>query len=80
MSGLDEEMIERVAREIGPEFYGTPWDQISEFRRGICRDLAVAAIKGMREPTQRMLRASSRGDQRRAAGYWRRMIDAAVGK
>lgn len=35
--------IEAMARAICVEFYCTPWERTSEFRRAICREVAVAA-------------------------------------
>lgn len=49
--------IEEVARAICATFYGSPWDETSNFRQGLCRDMARAAIEAMRAPTPEITKA-----------------------
>jgi hypothetical protein len=39
--------VEVVARAICPVFYGTTWEQTSEFRRGACMDMARAGVTAL---------------------------------
>ncbi len=36
--------VEAHARALCKSFYGTEWEQTSEFRRGICREMSLAAL------------------------------------
>lgn len=75
--------IERVARAIHAARPATPWDGIAwkdlpDHEKGELRGQAVAAIEAMREPSEEMLRVGV--DRNMADGYWRLMIDAALGR
>jgi hypothetical protein len=73
------EMVDRVAIEM---FYSsrtqaaTPWVDVSEHTRDLWRAYATAAIKGMREPTSKMVTAL-RSAVTMVDG-WRPAIDAAL--
>lgn len=42
---MNPKLVEEVARAICQEFYGTAWENTSEYRRGICAGIAQAAIR-----------------------------------
>ena len=72
------EMVERVAKAIervNAETTGLMF-------RDLVKEMAIAAIKAMREPTEAMIEASNREwDGRmshRSSGAWQAMIDAAL--
>ncbi len=72
------EMVERVAQAlcVAQPSLGTP--------NGMARELAIAAIKAMRVPTQRMVAVGRRGHDQTVAydrdcfDTWRDMIDEAL--
>lgn len=44
---FDPKIVKAMAQGICPTFYVTPWDQTSEFRQGLCRDMATAALTAL---------------------------------
>lgn len=83
-----EELVERMACGICPTFYVTPWEQTSEFRQGLCRDMATAALAAIeaagfvcvpREETDAMVVAAIERPRIGSdiySGIYRAMLDA----
>jgi len=76
------EMVEHVARamadKLSEQQFGstTPWHD-PEFRQN-AMEVARAAIKAMREPTENMIRAGYLADTLALEDAWREMIDEAL--
>lgn len=67
------EMVERAAKAIAAERFGTTvdrlhWDQESDSWRQTHIDMALAAIEAMREPTEAMLHAKAAPDAEMTGG------------
>lgn len=76
---MDNEMIERVAIALKEAQWGkqTKWEDCDESFKIIKRLQALAAIKSMHEPTEKMLDAGCDiGPDRSPSEYWYAMIDA----
>lgn len=62
---FEQALARHIGSHVGPEA-----------RRQIARELLARAFDLLAEPTGAMLKASSRGDARRARFYWVRMLAA----